>query len=128
MVGRIVLTDKAPKPLGPYSQAVRAGDFLFLSGMLAVNPSTGKIEAKDVKGQTEQIIQNAKAILESIGANLSDVVKANVYLVNQEHFQDMNSVYRQYFGENPPARTTVVVALPVKEALVEIDFIAYLER
>ncbi|MEM4281350.1 MAG: Rid family detoxifying hydrolase [Candidatus Caldarchaeum sp.] len=125
MAKQAVSTEKAPKPVGPYSQAVRAGDFLFLSGQVAINPATGKIEGDDVKTQTRRILTNAKAILESVGHSLDDVVKATVYLTDTEHFKDMNEVYREYFRNVPPARTTVVVQLPLKDALVEVDLIAY---
>ncbi|MEM2237658.1 MAG: Rid family detoxifying hydrolase [Candidatus Caldarchaeum sp.] len=125
MVKQAVSTEKAPKPVGPYSQAVLAGDFLFLSGQVAINPATGKIEGDDVKTQTRRILENAKAILESVGRSLDDVVKATVYLTDPEHFKDMNEVYREYFRNEPPARTTVVVQLPLKDALVEVDLIAY---
>lgn len=122
---KIVFTDKAPKPIGPYSQAVRAGDYLFLAGMVAINPLTGKIEENDIKSQTRRVLENAKAILESAGLALNHVVKATVYLANPDDFKAMNEVYSEYFPSEPPARTTVAVHFPLKEILVEIDFIAY---
>ncbi|MEM1945855.1 MAG: Rid family detoxifying hydrolase [Candidatus Caldarchaeum sp.] len=126
MAKQVVSTEKAPKPVGPYSQAIRAGNFLFLSGQIAINPATGNIDGNDVKSQTRRILENAQAILKSVGRSLDDVVKATVYLTNPEHFKEMNEVYRDYFRNGPPARTTVVAQLPLTEALVEIDFIAYL--
>ncbi|MEM2225288.1 MAG: Rid family detoxifying hydrolase [Candidatus Caldarchaeum sp.] len=126
MAKQVVSTEKAPKPVGPYSQAIRAGNFLFLSGQIAINPATGSIDGNDVKSQTRRILENAQAILKSVGRSLDDVVKATVYLTNPEHFKEMNEVYRDYFRNGPPARTTVVAQLPLTEALVEIDFIAYL--
>ncbi|MEM2872453.1 MAG: Rid family detoxifying hydrolase [Candidatus Caldarchaeum sp.] len=128
MTKQILTSDKAPKPIGPYSQAVKAGSFIFLSGQVALNPATGKIEDSDVRSQTRRILENAKGLLESNGYSLKDVVKAVVYLTKPEHFQEMNEVYREYFVDMPPARTTVVVALPLKDALVEIDLIAYAEK
>ncbi|MEM4288230.1 MAG: Rid family detoxifying hydrolase [Candidatus Caldarchaeum sp.] len=126
MAKQVVSTEKAPKPVGPYSQAIRAGNFLFLSGQIAINPATGNIDGNDVKSQTRRILENAQAILKSVGRSLDDVVKATVYLTNPEHFKEMNEVYRDYFRNGPPARTTVVAQMPLTEALVEIDFIAYL--
>lgn len=125
MPKEVIFTEKGPKPVAPYSQAIRAGDFLFLSGMVAINPATGKIEETDIKNQTRRVLENAKAILESSGFSLKDVVKATVYLAKPEDFQAMNEVYREYFPEAPPARTTVAVHFPLKEILVEIEFIAY---
>ncbi len=124
----IIFTEKAPKPIGPYSQAVRVGDFLFLSGMIALNPATGKVEDTDIRSQTRRVIENAKAILEAAGLSLEHVVKATVYLGNPDDFAAMNEVYSQYFSKSPPARTTVVAHFPRKEFLVEIDFIAYAGR
>ncbi|MDW8063262.1 MAG: Rid family detoxifying hydrolase [Candidatus Caldarchaeum sp.] len=125
MTKQVVFTEKGPKPIGPYSQAIKAGDFLFVSGMIALNPATGKIDDTDIKSQTRRVIENAKAIIESAGYSLKDVVKANVYLAKPEDFAAMNEIYREYFPESPPARTTVAVHFPVKEVLVEIEFIAW---
>jgi 2-iminobutanoate/2-iminopropanoate deaminase len=122
----VVFTDKAPRPVGQYSQAVRAGGFLFISGQIAINPETGKIEESDVKGQTRRILQNIKNILESQGGSLDDVVKVTVYLSRPEDFNDMNQVYSEFFVKEPPARATVAVQIPGKGALLEIDVIAYL--
>jgi 2-iminobutanoate/2-iminopropanoate deaminase len=124
----IIFTEKAPKPIGPYSQAVQVGDFLFLSGMVAINPATGKVEETDVSSQTRRVMENAKAILEAAGLSFEHVVKATVYLANPDDFAAMNEVYSQYFPQNPPARTTVAAHFPRKEFLVEIDFIAYVGR
>jgi 2-iminobutanoate/2-iminopropanoate deaminase len=126
MPKNVVFTDKAPRPVGQYSQAVRAGGFLFISGQIAINPETGKIEESDVKGQTRRILQNIKNILESQGGSLDDVVKVTVYLSRPEDFNDMNQVYSEFFVKEPPARATVAVQIPGKGALLEIDVIAYL--
>ncbi len=128
MAKKVLSSERLPKPVGPYSQAIQAGDLIFLSGQIAINPSTGVVEETDVKGQTRRIIENTKAFLESVGLSLSDVVKATVYLTSAEHFTEMNEVYREFFKHEPPARSTVVTQLPVKGALVEIDFIAYRGR
>ncbi|MEM0440599.1 MAG: Rid family detoxifying hydrolase [Candidatus Caldarchaeum sp.] len=128
MPRQTIYTEKAPKPIGPYSQAVWAGDYLFLSGMVAINPETGKIEESDIKAQTRRVIENAKAIIESQGLSIKDVVKATVFLAKPEDFAAMNDVYREYFPDSPPARTTVAVHFPLKEILVEIEFIVYAGR
>ncbi|BAJ50521.1 translation initiation inhibitor [Candidatus Caldarchaeum subterraneum] len=126
MPKKVVFTNKAPRPMGQYSQAVKAGGFLFISGQVAINPETGKIEEKDVRGQTRRILQNVKAIVESQGGSLSDVVKVTVYLSRPEDFQDMNEVYSEFFTQDPPARATVAATIPGEGALLEIDVIAYL--
>jgi 2-iminobutanoate/2-iminopropanoate deaminase len=126
MPKNVVFTDKAPHPVGQYSQAVRAGGFLFISGQIAINPETGKIEESDVKGQTRRILQNIKNILESQGGSLDDVVKVTVYLSRPEDFNDMNQVYSEFFVKEPPARATVAAQIPGKGSLLEIDVIAYL--
>ncbi|MCS7110383.1 MAG: Rid family detoxifying hydrolase [Candidatus Caldarchaeum sp.] len=125
MTKEVVFTEKGPKPIGPYSQAIKAGDLLFVSGMIALNPATGKIDDTDIKSQTRRVLENAKAIIESAGYSLKDVVKATVYLAKPEDFAAMNEIYREYFPESPPARTTVAVHFPVKEILVEIEFTAW---
>jgi 2-iminobutanoate/2-iminopropanoate deaminase len=126
MPKKIVFTDKAPRPVGQYSQAIRAGGFLFISGQIAINPETGRIEENDVRGQTRRILQNVKAILESQGGSLADVVKVTVFLSRPEDFNDMNQVYSEFFREAPPARATVATQIPGRGALLEIDVIAYL--
>jgi 2-iminobutanoate/2-iminopropanoate deaminase len=122
----VVFTEKAPRPVGKYSQAIKAGDFLFISGQVAINPATGKIEENTVAGQTRRILENVRAILESQGASLKNVVKVTVFLTRAEDFAEMNRVYSEYFSEEPPARSTVAANIPSEGALLEIDFIAYL--
>lgn len=124
----VVFTEKAPRPVGQYSQAIKAGDFLFISGQVAINPATGKIEERTVGGQTRVILQNVKAILESQGAGLKDVVKVTVYLSRPEDFNEMNQVYSEFFAEAPPARATVAASIPGQGALLEVDVIAYLGK
>jgi 2-iminobutanoate/2-iminopropanoate deaminase len=126
MPKKVVFTDKAPRPVGQYSQAIRAGGFLFISGQIAINPETGRIEENDVRGQTRRILQNVRAILESQGGSLADVVKVTVFLSRPEDFNDMNQVYSEFFREAPPARATVATQIPGQGALLEIDVIAYL--
>ena len=121
-----VFTENAPKPLGPYSQAVRADKFLFVSGQLAIDQKEGKIIASDIKGQTIQVLENIKAILTAANYNLSDIVQANVYLSSMTLFSQFNSTYATYFKKDFPARATVGIEL-TSGALVEISIIAYKE-
>ena len=119
-----IFTENAPKPLGPYSQAVRAEQFLFVSGQLAIDPKEGKIVALDIKGQTVRVLENIKAILNAANCNLSDIVQANVYLSSLASFSEFNNIYATYFSKDFPARATVEAKLP-QGALVEISVIAY---
>ena len=121
---KTISTDTAPKAVGPYSQAIRAGGFLFVSGQLPLHPQTGEIVGSDIAAQTGQSIENIKAVLAAAGASLSDVVKTTVFLQDMGHFARMNEVYQQYFGESSPARSTIEVAKLPKNALVEIESIA----
>jgi 2-iminobutanoate/2-iminopropanoate deaminase len=120
----IIKTGKAPTPVGPYSQAVRAGDFLFVSGQGPLDPITRKTVAADVESQTKQTIENVKAILTAAELQLGNVVKVGVFLRDMNDFKRMNQVYSSYFTVNPPARTTVQARLPIPDWLIEIDVIA----
>jgi len=121
-----VLTDRGPKPIGPYSQAIRANGFLYLSGQVALDPKTGELAGADIRLQTERVLQNLKGILEAAGVNLGHVVKTTVFLKDLNDFAAMNEVYGGYFKAAPPARSTVQVARLPKDALVEIEVIAAL--
>ncbi len=121
---KVIATDAAPKAVGPYSQAVQAGNFLFLSGQLALNPRNGEMVGSDISTQTKQVIENIKGVLGAAGASLSDVVKTTVFLQSMDDFARMNEIYKQYFGDAAPARSTVEVARLPKNALVEIESIA----
>lgn len=121
---KVIATDAAPKAVGPYSQAIQAGNFLFLSGQLALNPQNGEMVGSDISTQTKQVIENIKGVLGAAGASLADVVKTTVFLQNMGDFSQMNEVYKQYFGDSAPARSTVEVARLPKNALVEIESIA----
>ena len=123
---KIVQSENAPKPIGPYSQAVKADRFLFVSGQIAIDPKEGKIVASDVKTQTKQVLENIKAILQAADCTFDDVVQANVYLSSMTLFTEFNSVYATYFDKDYPARATVETKLP-QGALVEISVIAYKE-
>ena len=119
-----VLTDRGPKPIGPYSQAIRANGFLYVSGQVALDPKTGEMTGGDIRQQTERTLENVKGIIEGAGANLHHVVKATVFLKDINDFAAMNEVYGKYFSSAPPARSTVQVARLPKDALVEIEVIA----
>jgi len=123
-----IKTDKAPQAVGPYSQAVKVGNFLFISGQIAINPETGKLEGETVAEQTERVLKNIEAILREAGFSLKDVVKTTVYLKNICDFAQMNGVYAKFFGEHRPARATVEVSKLPLGALVEIEAIAVKEE
>jgi 2-iminobutanoate/2-iminopropanoate deaminase len=120
----VVLTDRGPKPIGPYSQAVRANGFLFLSGQIALDPKTGEISGAGIAEQTERVLENIKGIVEAAGSKMPHVVKTTVFLKNMNDFAAMNEVYARYFTAAPPARSTVEVARLPKDALVEIEVTA----
>lgn len=122
----VVLTDRGPKPIGPYSQAIKSGGFLFASGQVALDPATNEFLAGDIAKQTERVLENVKGVLEAAGSNLHRVVKTTVFLKNMNDFAAMNEVYAKYFTSAPPARSTVEVARLPKDALVEIEVIATL--
>ena len=118
----------SPAPRGPYSPAVRAGDFVFVSGQLPIDAASNKIASASVAEQTRQTIENLKTVLSAAGAGLADVVKCSVFLADIRDFAAMNEVYAEFFGEAKPARSTVQAVLPSSEARVEIDCIAYAPR
>lgn len=122
----VVTTDRGPRPIGPYSQAIKANGFIFVSGQVALDPKTGEMVAGDIVKQTERTLENLKAIVEASGTQLNHVVKATVYLKNMDDFAAMNEVYARYFTLSPPARSTVQAVRLPKDALVEIDVIAAL--
>ncbi len=123
MSKKIVFTEKAPKPVGPYSQAVISGDFIFVSGQIPIDPKTSKVIEVGIEAQTVQVLENIKHILGSINLTLNDVVKTSVFLSSFSDFQSFNQVYSKYFEKNPPARTTVQACL-MAGVLLEIDAIA----
>jgi 2-iminobutanoate/2-iminopropanoate deaminase len=120
----VVLTDKGPKPIGPYSQAIRSNGFLYVSGQVALDPATGEFVGTDIQQQTQRTLENVKGILEAAGSNLHHVVKTTVFLKDINDFAAMNEVYAKFFTMAPPARSTVQVARLPKDALVEIEVIA----
>ena len=122
---QIVLTDKAPRPVGHYSQAIKAGDFVYVSGQGPLNPQ-GQVVPGDIREQTRLVLGNIRSILEAAGAGIENVVRVGVFLSDIGDFAAMNEVYRDFFGANPPARTTVGASLPGIK--VEIDAVAYIGK
>lgn len=126
-----VSTTQAPAAIGPYSQAIRCGQFLYASGQVALDPATGTLVGADVQAQTEQAIKNVQAVLAAAGASLAQVVKTTVFLTSMNDFEAMNGVYARYFAgpdRLPPARSTIAVAALPRQALVEIECIAVLDE
>ena len=120
----VISTPGAAKAIGPYSQAIRANGFVFVSGQVAIDPETQNVIQGDVSAQTDRVIKNLSAILKAAGTGLEKVVRSTVFLKNMGDFAAMNEVYARYFTANPPARSTVEVARLPKDVLVEIDVIA----
>lgn len=120
----IISTPKGPKAIGPYSQAVKANGFVFVSGQIPINPATGDLEVGDIAQQTTRVLDNLKAILEAAGSSLDRAVKVSVFLKDMGEFAAMNAVYAKYFPQNPPARATVEVARLPRDVGVEIDIVA----
>jgi 2-iminobutanoate/2-iminopropanoate deaminase len=123
-----VKTDKAPLPLACYSQAVKAGGFLFVSGQVPLNPRTGKPVEGGIEAQTRQTLENLKAIVEAAGSSLEKTVKVTIFLKSMGDFKKMNDVYCTYFRKNPPARSAVQAQLAMPELLIEIDAITCLSQ
>lgn len=120
----VIQTEKAPKAIGPYSQAIRAGNFLFLSGQIPLDPKTGELVKGDIGRQTQQVLENIKGVLESQKLGMEDVVKVTIFLKNIADFNRVNEVYSTYFPSSPPARSTVEVARLPRDADIEIEAIA----
>ncbi|HVG18113.1 MAG TPA: RidA family protein [Blastocatellia bacterium] len=119
-----VQTDNAPKAIGPYSQAIKANGMVFASGQIPLDPSTMQVVEGGIREQTERVMNNLKAVLEAAGTSLDRVVKTTVYLADLNDFTEMNDTYGSFFGEKPPARTTVEVSRLPRDVRVEIDVIA----
>ena len=126
MTKTAIVADNAPAALGPYSAAIRAGDFLYCSGQTPIVPETGEQADGDVASQTRQVLKNVSAVLEAAGATLADVVKTTVFLTDMADFAKMNEVYSEFFAEPFPARSTVAVRALPKAASVEIEVVAVL--
>lgn len=121
---KIIQTSEAPAAIGPYSQAIESGNILFVSGQIPISPKEGKIVSTTIAEQTEQVFSNIEAILKSAGYSFQQVVKTTVFLTDMSHFATMNEVYKKYFTENCPARSTIAVKELPQGALVEIELIA----
>ena len=126
MAYEVIHTDNAPAAIGPYSQAIKAGNLLFVSGQVPFVPATGEIVEGDVKAQTAQSLKNLQAILKESGADFSNVVKTTVFIKDMNEFAQVNEVYAEYFGDNKPARACVEVARLPRDVKVEIELIAVL--
>ena len=118
-----IATQNAPQAIGPYSQAVRCGDFLFVSGQIAIDPQTAEIIEGDIEAQTDRVLKNVAAIIQAAGMSLTDVVKCTCFLKDMNDFTRFNAVYENYFGESLPARETVEVSRLPKDVLVEVSAI-----
>jgi 2-iminobutanoate/2-iminopropanoate deaminase len=121
---QIIVSKDAPQAIGPYSQAVVANGFAFVSGQIALDPETGELADADIASQTRRVLENLKAVLEACGSSLNQVVKTTVFLKDMGEFSKMNEIYATYFPDNPPARATVEVARLPRDVRVEIDCIA----
>jgi 2-iminobutanoate/2-iminopropanoate deaminase len=120
----VISTPRAPAAIGPYSQAVRSGNLLFLSGQIPLDPATGQLVEGNISLQTERVLKNLAAVLEAAGSSLEKVLKTTVYLRDITEFGRMNEVYGKFFGEKPPARATVEVARLPRDSAIEIDLVA----
>jgi 2-iminobutanoate/2-iminopropanoate deaminase len=123
-VKEIIATDRGPKAIGPYSQAVRANGLLFVSGQIPLDPATQQIAPGDIRVQTERVLENLKGIVEAAGSSLDKVVRATVFLADMNEFATMNEIYARYFHKQSPARSTVQVSRLPRDVRVEIDVIA----
>jgi 2-iminobutanoate/2-iminopropanoate deaminase len=122
---KIIKTSEAPQAIGPYSQAVEAGGFVFVSGQIPIDPKTGNVVQSDIKTQALLVMENAKAILAAAGCSMKNVVKATIYLKNIGDFAAVNEVYGGYFPTDPPARATVEVSRLPRDVSIEMDFVAW---
>ena len=123
-----IKTDSAPDPVGPYNQAIKAGNFIYCSGQIAINPNSNNIDfLGDIKGETTQVLNNLKAVLTASGASLEDVIKTTIFLTDLNNFQIVNKIYSEFFQSEPsPARACVEVSSLPKGVLIEIDCVAYI--
>ena len=126
MTKEIISAADAPKAIGPYSQAIRAGDFIFCSGQIPMDPGSGELITGDIGSQTERVLQNLRAVLQAAGADLGHVVKCTVFLASMDDFTAMNEVYGRFFSEDPPARAAVEVSRLPKGVGVEIEAVAFM--
>lgn len=123
----VIYTAKAPRPVGPYSQAIKVGNFLFVSGQIPIDPSTNDVIRGDITIQTRRVLENIKVILNKAGYDLNDIVYVTVFLSDLNDFSQFNRVYAEYFKENPPARVTIEASRLPKDVRIEVSVIAYKE-
>lgn len=123
-----ISTNQAPAAIGPYSQAIRCGQFIYTAGQIPLDPTSGEIVGADIQAQTHQVLQNLQAVLTSAGSSLANVVKTTVFLSSMSDFQAMNAIYATYFDQSAPARSTVAVAELPRKALVEIECVAIIDE
>lgn len=122
----VISTNKSPKAIGPYSQAIRFNELVFVSGQIPIHPEYDKVISGDIREQTKQVLENLKNILEASGSSLQNVLRTTIFLSNMEDYSVINEVYAQYFENSPPARSTVQVSRLPKDVHIEIDAIAYI--
>lgn len=120
----VVYSENAPEPIGPYSQAIQAGNILFVSGQIAIQRTTGKIITTTIEEETNQVMENLGAVLQAAGMNFSNIVKTSIFLKNMDNFPQVNGIYGRFFAQDPPARETVEVARLPKDVNVEISCVA----
>ena len=125
MKKKVIQTETAPRAIGPYSRAVRAGNFLFLSGQIPLDPNTGELIEGDIRQQAQRVLENIKGLLESQGLGMGDVIKVTIFLKDIGNFNQVNEEYAAYFSSSPPARSTVEVAKLPRNAEIEIEAIAF---
>ncbi|MEK6725513.1 MAG: RidA family protein [Deltaproteobacteria bacterium] len=128
MKKEVISTDKAPKAIGPYSQAIRAGGFIFVSGQIPLSPDSGEVVTGDIETQTERVLKNISAVLESAGSSMEDVVKTTVFLTDMTDFSKFNECYARFFTRNKPARATVEASRLPRDVRLEIDAVAVVGR
>jgi 2-iminobutanoate/2-iminopropanoate deaminase len=121
---QVIYTDKAPKPIGPYSQGILAGNTLYVAGQIAIDPKTGKMDTTDIESEIRRVLKNLGEVLSAGGMNYASIVKATIYTTDLKYFKTINAIYVEYFKENPPARETVQVSALPGKAHVEISAIA----
>jgi len=121
MKKKVIQTEKAPKAIGPYSQAIHTDAFIFTAGQIGIDPTTGELISGAVEEQTRQALSNLRNVIEAAGSNMDNVVKTTVFLKDMADFPKMNAIYAEFFGENPPARSTIAVAALPKGGLVEVE-------
>lgn len=121
---RVIYTDKAPKPIGPYSQGILAGNTLYVAGQIAIDPKTGKMDTVDIESEIRRVLKNLGEVLSAGGMNYTNIVKATIYTTDLKYFKTINAIYGEYFNESPPARETVQVSALPGKSRVEISAIA----